>query len=204
MTDREKVIRGLECCTQHGSMSGRNCNGHWGYTDASHTRMELIGEYRAGCTYGSCETGCVKTLAKDALALLKAQEPCEDAVSRKDVINVLQSPCDMRYVNGNWHPCIGDYIEAITNLSAVAPKAQEPRVLELSEIHRGVAVWLDDVDKADVILAIGGSSAGGTKCFITENDISIAPLDAEYNVRWRAWTAEPTEEQRKATPWHST
>ena len=126
MTDREKVIRGLECCTQHGSMSGRNCNGHWGYTDASHTRMELIGEYRAGCTYGSCETGCVKTLAKDALALLKAQEPCEDAVSRKDVINVLQSPCDMRYVNGNWHPCIGDYIEAITNLSAVAPKAQGP------------------------------------------------------------------------------
>lgn len=75
MTDREKlekVIKGLEYCTQHGSMSGRDCNGHWGYTDASHTRMELIGEYRAGCTYGSCETGCVKTLAKDALALLKA------------------------------------------------------------------------------------------------------------------------------------
>ena len=80
-------------------------------------------------------------------------------------------------------------------------KAQEPRVLELSEIHRGVAVWLEDVDKADAILAIGGSSAGGTKCFITENDISIAPLDAEYNVRWRAWTAEPTEEQMEATPW---
>lgn len=74
---REKVIRGLECCTQHGSMCGRNCNGHWGWTDASHTRMELIGEYRAGCTYGNCETGCVKTLAKDALALLKAQEPVE-------------------------------------------------------------------------------------------------------------------------------
>jgi len=75
MIDREKVIKGLECCTQHGSMGGRNCCGHWGYTDASHTRMELIGEYRAGCTYGSCETGCVKTLAKDALSLLKAQEP---------------------------------------------------------------------------------------------------------------------------------
>lgn len=75
MTDKEKlekVIKGLECYTQHGSMSGRNCNGHWGYTDASHTHMELIGEYRAGCTYGRCETGCVKTLAKDALALLKA------------------------------------------------------------------------------------------------------------------------------------
>ena len=82
MADKEKVIKGLECCTQHGSMSGRNCNGHWGYTDASHTRMELIGEYREGCTYGSCETGCVKTLAKDALALLKTQEPDETRLVR--------------------------------------------------------------------------------------------------------------------------
>lgn len=80
-------------------------------------------------------------------------------------------------------------------------KAQEPRVLALDEIHRGMAVWLEDVDKADVILAIGGSSAGGAKCFITENDTSIAPLSAEYGIRWRAWTAEPTDEQREATTW---
>ena len=98
----EKVIKGLEA---HATGSGcmKNCP-YWG--------IETI--------------NCSRELATDALALLKAQEPCEDAVSRKDVINVLQSPCDMRYVNGNWHPCIGDYIEAITNLSAVAPKAQEP------------------------------------------------------------------------------
>lgn len=69
----------------------------------------------------------------ELIALLKAQEPCKDAVSRKDVINVLQSPCDMRYVNGNWHPCIGDYIEAITNLSAVAPKAQEPKQMRCED-----------------------------------------------------------------------
>lgn len=73
--DREKVIKGLECCTQHGSMSGRDCNGHWGWTDGSHTGMELLDEYRTKCPYGNCETGCVKTLTKDALALLKAQEP---------------------------------------------------------------------------------------------------------------------------------
>jgi len=81
-------------------------------------------------------------------------------------------------------------------------KAQEPRVLALDEIHHGMAVWLEDVDKADVILAIGGSSAGGAKCFITENDTSIAPLSAEYGIRWRAWTQEPTDEQREATPWN--
>ena len=78
---------------------------------------------------------------------------------------------------------------------------EEPRVLALEEIHRGMAVWLEDVDKADVILAIGGSSAGGAKCFITEKDMSITPKDAEYGIRWRAWTQKPTDAQREATRW---
>lgn len=80
-------------------------------------------------------------------------------------------------------------------------KAQEPKVLALDEIHRGMAVWLEDVDKADVILAIGGSSGGGCKCFITVDDRSIAPHDSDYGVRWRAWTREPTAEQRRETHW---
>lgn len=80
-------------------------------------------------------------------------------------------------------------------------KAQEPRVLALDEIHRGMTVWLEDVDKADVILAIGGSSGGGCKCFITVDDRSIAPRDSDYGVRWRAWTREPTAEQRRETHW---
>lgn len=80
-------------------------------------------------------------------------------------------------------------------------KAQEPRVLALEEIHRGMAVWLEDVDKTDVILAIGGSSGGGCKCFITVDDRSIAPCDSDYGVRWRAWTREPTAEQRRETHW---
>lgn len=80
-------------------------------------------------------------------------------------------------------------------------KAQAPKVLALDEIHRGMAVWLEDVDKADVILAIGGSSCGGCKCFITVDDRSIAPHDSDYGVRWRAWTREPTAEQRRETHW---
>jgi hypothetical protein len=94
----------------------------------------------------------------------------------------------------NWMRCAEEAAEVV--------RAQEPRVLALDEIHRGMAVWLEDVDKADVILAIGGSSVGGAKCFISENDMSIAPKDAEYGVRWRAWNAEPSEEQREATPWN--
>ena len=77
----------------------------------------------------------------------------------------------------------------------------EPRVLRRDELHGRMVVWLEDIDKPDVILAIGGSSAGGAKCFITQDDRSIAPLDEEYNKRWRAWTQEPDEEQRKAVQW---
>lgn len=75
MIDREKVLKGLEYCTQYGYLCGRDCHGHWGWTDSSHTGMELLDEYRTKCPYGNCETGCVKTLAKDAFALMKAQEP---------------------------------------------------------------------------------------------------------------------------------
>lgn len=77
MADREKVIKGLECCTQHGSMCGSDCNGHYErYTDDGYV-IKLVNEYRSECPYGKCETGCVKTLAKDALELVKEQEPVE-------------------------------------------------------------------------------------------------------------------------------
>ena len=73
MTDREKVIKGLECCTQHGSMCcGLDCNGHYEYSEPDHERIVLVGNDRGSCPYGKGETGCVKTLARDALALLKA------------------------------------------------------------------------------------------------------------------------------------
>ena len=67
----ETVIEGLECCTQHGSMCGLDCNGHYEYSEPDHERIVLVGNYRESCSYGKCETGCAKTLARDALALLK-------------------------------------------------------------------------------------------------------------------------------------
>lgn len=93
----------------------------------------------------------------------------------------------------------------ITLDTIILLKAQEPRVLALDEIHGSMAVWLEDVDKADVILAITESEFyalhGLCRCFITSNNRRIAPLKREYGIRWRAWTSEPTDEQRKNTPW---
>ena len=155
----------------------------------------------------------------DALALLKAREPCEDAVSRKDVINVLQSPCDMRYVNGNWHPCIGDYIEAITNLSAVAPKAQEPKVISLRDVvcaDVGNVVWLETnydgktgiepflvcIDFTQKPMIINGWDSFYNISEQELNDGIVNSFDDEFTVRkFRFWSSKPTDEQRGAVKW---
>ena len=55
----KKVIRGLEICSELGSWHGRDCEFNGAYKD---------------CPYRGCETGCVVTIAKDAIALLKEQE----------------------------------------------------------------------------------------------------------------------------------
>jgi len=70
VTDREKVIKELECCVSlnHNGSKCANCD----YAD----------EFRNG----DCET----YLLSDALALLKAQEPDEDWISRKRLRDEIQ------------------------------------------------------------------------------------------------------------------
>ena len=58
MPDMEKVIKGLEICSEHGSWHGLDCEHNEAYKD---------------CPYRGCETGCIVTIAKDAIALLKEQ-----------------------------------------------------------------------------------------------------------------------------------
>lgn len=71
--DREKVIKGFTVCSEHGSLNGEDCHGHYEYTD---NLADIIkaNDYSKQCPYNGCKTGCVKTLAKDVLVLLKEQE----------------------------------------------------------------------------------------------------------------------------------
>ena len=55
MADREKVIKGLECCSDVG---GKHC-------------------YEGKCPYASMSEPCREQLVRDALALLKEQEARE-------------------------------------------------------------------------------------------------------------------------------
>lgn len=77
----------------------------------------------------------------------------------------------------------------------------EARLYKLEEIHRPMAVWLEYAGTPMVRLAIGGASARKCKCFIDEWDRSLAFSDSLYNVRWRCWSAVPTEEQMKEAKW---
>ena len=135
-------------------------------------------------------------ICKEAHAMLKEQEPCEDAVSRKDVINVLQSPCDMRY----------DYIEAITNLSAVAPKAQEPQwtpitLRALTEEEKAEnPEWCYIIDSPtpddgeDILVSDGKNvwadvwGNNGTECY----------LESDHELEGVAWMKMPTPWRKEA------
>ena len=108
----------------------------------------------------------------------------------------------------------GYSLGAVTNAIKLI-KSYQPRLLRLDEIPRKMSVWIEFRDKPRwlecigdanktqrIVLAIGGSSAGYAKCFITEDDLSIALNDWDYNVTWRAWTGEPTVEQIDSEEWN--
>lgn len=73
MADRQKVIKGLTVCSEHGLLNGEDCHGHYEYTD-NLADIIKVNDYSKQCPYNGCKTGCVKTLAKDAFALLKEHE----------------------------------------------------------------------------------------------------------------------------------
>ena len=131
--------------------------------------------------------------------VLTGLECCRQVMAGACVENTKCAVCPyfQGHDDGSGNPCY-----CVSNLMKDMQELLTPHVLAINEIHRGMTVWLEDFDKPDVILAIGGSSAVGHKCFIDVLDRALAVKDAEYNIRWRAWTAEPTEEQRAVAKWN--
>lgn len=73
MSKLEKTIKGFTICSEHGLLNGKDCHGHYEYTD-NLADIIKVNDYSKQCPYNGCKTGCVKTLAKGTLALLKEQE----------------------------------------------------------------------------------------------------------------------------------
>lgn len=86
-------------------------------------------------------------------------------------------------------------------------KAQEPRVVRISELTSGepMLVWLEDIDKTETVAGMIFDYVPGRLGFKLTDIGSmdrIYPRIEEYLTRWRCWTSRPTDEQREAVPWN--
>lgn len=72
-------------------------------------------------------------------------------------------------------------------------RAQEPRILNFDELHRGMVCYYEDMLNHVFTRVIGGVTCYGATCFIYEYGINIAPENAKYGVTWRCWTSCPIE-----------
>ena len=124
------------------------------------------------------------------IELLKIEHECMLRKSHDDC-NGDCNNCDLVQDDGELHEMYMDVIGIL--------KAQEPRVMELTELSDCMIGWLEYMD--EVLPVISGTCADGAHCFIDTMDRNLALKDVDYNVVWRVWTLKPTQAQRGATPW---
>ena len=85
-------------------------------------------------------------------------------------------------------------------------KAQEPRVVKISELTSGepMLVWLEDIYKEETVAGMIFDYVPGRLGFKLTDIGSmdrIYPRIEDYMTRWRCWSSRPTDEQREAIPW---
>jgi len=85
-------------------------------------------------------------------------------------------------------------------------KAQEPRVVKISELTSGepMLVWLEDIDKDETVAGMIFDYVPGRFGFKLTDIGSmdrIYPRIEDYLTRWRCWTSRPDQATREATPW---
>lgn len=120
--------------------------------------------------------GCRATLAEDAIALLKEQEELQ---AELDIVN-----------------------EMNTALYG-ALEEQEARVMQYDEIKKslGSPVWVEySEDESRNGFGVPTSDCASWIEIYGANAYSCHSNDS-HGIKWRAWTARPTDEQRKAVPW---
>ena len=105
-------------------------------------------------------------------------------------------------------------LQTLLNDATALLRSQEPRVMTLDEAQSirdcGTLVWLETSGGYE------GTRYKAIPAIVSDNTHGILPEDAMhfYNTAgrawnsynrdicgWRLWTAEPTDEQREATPW---
>ena len=189
MTDREKVIRGLECCTKKLCI----------YKDTENEcpYSELCGDYEEAFE------DCTTELAKDALALLKSQEPVEERLNQCDSCTKEYAECEANKSDLVFGCGIGNdnIIGCLRYVNRW--KAQEPRVMTLKEASNStVPMWFEKSgDECGWITGIDCSPIQATTIGQVDGDDWYNLPITDYGRLWRCWTSRPTDEQREAIPW---
>lgn len=120
--------------------------------------------------------------------------------SDSELSNGLTCDCDW------WYKALQTLKDSLALL-----REQEPRVMTVEELcrARGKPAWFEARNGRlytgwvliyDVQTGLGIT---GTRVGVTEpGHVTIWPNVELYGQKWRCWTGEPTEEQRRATAWN--
>ena len=179
MPDRNKVIKGLECCTKFSDRTCKDCP----YQPAI-VKIDYL---------------CYNNLMLDALELLKGQEPITNT-SISIAIECLLHPQDAD--DSDMVKAIDTAVHAMRSL-----KTQKPRVLTLEEVEDALdtVVWVDrqqvenSSDEYALITAYSRKLGYVDLKFIDGGWGRFTY--AWYGKTWRCWDKRPYEEERKAVKW---
>lgn len=126
------------------------------------------------------------------VALLKAQEPCEDAVSREAVINITAETGAFETQT------------RIKQLPSVQP-VPAPRVMTAQEVINHIGPIYFEVDEDEElngwVLFRGAVSVCSTKVKMVMQSRNQYCMMDDYGKRWRCWTTRPNRKQRQAVKW---
>jgi hypothetical protein len=105
------------------------------------------------------------------------------------------------------HDCLeGSATDQTLDKAIALLKAQEPRVMTLEEVLATEVVYVEDIDKAEIIPVLVSRRAHDRIVLVRAHLMGgpshvIYPLISEYGRRWRCWTSRPTKEQREKVKW---
>lgn len=133
--------------------------------------------------------------------VINALELCTSEIETRT-----QVPCEKcHYHNKEYHGVHGNGCCNMRSLQRdilALLKAQEPRVMTLEEVCKGL-VWLDTYRTSEVepVYILEMNKRGEIYYLVFGTGARPMLYDEDYNKEYRFWTSRPTDEQREATPW---
>ena len=142
---------------------------------------------------------------KDALALLKVQEPIEARLHLCESCAKEYPECDATVYGIGFGCGVGN--DNIIGCTAYVNrwKAQEPRVMTLEELDdlrgRGRAVYYEDRDAVAKCQDMFYLAAIGEYVYLKGETYVLPKRVDQYGKTWRCLTSRPTDEQRGGVEW---